>query len=127
MKKRIAIALLFTVALAAHGEPLPPAAKAEVTAILARLESSGCQFNRNGTWHTGAEARSHLQSKLAYFENKAAPKSAEEFIDLAATKSSITGSTYQVKCGVEASVPSAAWLKLQLQEVRHPSPKVAGK
>jgi hypothetical protein len=127
MKHQIAFASLLAVVLTAHGEPLPPTAKSEVAAVLARLEASGCQFNRNGTWHSGAEARSHLQSKLEYLESKGAPKSAEEFIDLAATKSSFTGTPYQVKCGAEASIPSAVWLKLQLQEVRHTTTKPVGK
>jgi len=127
MKPQIAIVLLLASVVTAHGESLPTTARAEVTAVLARLEASGCQFNRNGTWHSGAEAKSHLQSKLEYLEKKAAPKSAEEFIDLAATRSSISGSAYQVKCGGEPSVPSAAWLMFQLQEVRRTGAKAAGK
>jgi hypothetical protein len=118
MKQRLVMISLCAVVLGVHAEPLPPIARAEVTAVFVRLENSGCQFNRNGTWYSGAEARSHLQTKLDYFERKAAPKSAEEFIDLAATQSSLTGRAYQVKCAGGESVPSATWLKLQLQEVR---------
>jgi len=127
MKQRIVMTSLCAVVLGAHAEPLPPIAKAEVTAVFARLENSGCQFNRNGTWYSGAEAKSHLQTKLDYFERKAAPKSVEEFIDLAATKSSLSGRAYQVKCAGAEAVPSATWLKLQLQEVRRAGQAAAGK
>ena len=37
-----------------------PAASAEIEQLLARLVSSGCQFERNGSWHDAKEARSHI-------------------------------------------------------------------
>ena len=60
--------LLATAALAG---PLSPAARGEIEALLARLEVSGCQFNRNGSWYSAAQAKAHLQRKLEYLENKA--------------------------------------------------------
>ena len=59
--------------------------RAEVVAMLGRLESSGCQFKRNSSWHSGPEARAHLLRKLDYVEKNASAKTAEEFIALAAS------------------------------------------
>jgi hypothetical protein len=92
--------------------------RAEVDGLLSKLEASGCQFYRNGDWHTSAEAKVHLVRKLDYLENKGTLKSAEQFIELAATKSSVTGQAYQVKCASSAAVPSATWLTQQLQSLR---------
>ena len=38
----------------------------EITGLLQALEHSGCRFQRNGSWHEAAEARSHLQRKYDY-------------------------------------------------------------
>ena len=85
---------------------------------MSRLEASGCEFNRNGTWHTAAEAKLHLLSKLKYLEDRGAVQSTEQFIDLAASSSSTTGQAYLVKCGNGAPVQSGTWLLTQLQVMR---------
>ena len=113
---------LMLASTAALAEPLPPAAKAEVTAVLNRLEASGCEFNRNDRWHSAAQARAHLQRKLDHVESKAAVKTAEGFIYLAASKSSVTGVAYQVRCRGQAPEASAAWLLKQLAELRRAKP-----
>jgi len=109
---------LLGASLSAVADPLPPAARAEVVAMLGRLESSGCQFKRNSSWHSGPEARAHLLRKLDYVEKNASAKTAEEFIALAASKSSITGQAYLVQCAKQTPLASAVWLQQQLQEMR---------
>jgi hypothetical protein len=52
------------VAMAANAAPVSPAAKAEIDGLLVRLEASVCEFNRNGSWYTAAEAKTHLLRKL---------------------------------------------------------------
>lgn len=106
-------------ALAAGATPLPPTARAEVLELLSRLEASGCQFNRNGIWYSGAAAKDHLTKKLAYIESNAAPTSAENFIQLAASTSSVSGEPYQVRCGTTAPVTSSTWLSQQLRLIRN--------
>ena len=113
---------LTTLSAAALAEPLPPAAKAEVTAVLNRLEASGCEFNRNDRWYSAAQARVHLQRKLDHVESKESVKTAEGFIYLAASKSSVTGVAYQVRCRGQAPVASTAWLLRQLDEFRRTKP-----
>ena len=89
---------------------------------MSRLEASGCEFNRNGIWHTATEARSHLLRKLKYLEDKGMVQSAEQFIELAATSSSMSGQPYLVRCDNGAPVPSGTWLRTQLQKVRQARP-----
>src|SRR6478609_474856 len=44
--------LILCIAIAANAASLSPAAKAEIDALLVRLMTSGCEFNRNGNWYT---------------------------------------------------------------------------
>jgi hypothetical protein len=110
------MACLFTAAVIAA--PLSPAAKAEVDGLLSRLEGSGCDFNRNGTWYPAAEVKPHLLRKLRYLEERGMVQSAEQFIELGASTSSMSGQAYLVKCAGGAPVPSASWLQSQLQLMR---------
>jgi len=108
--------------LVAHGlllaAPLPPSARAEVDALLTRLQSSGCEFNRNGSWYGGADAKAHLLKKLDYLEGKDMVQTAEQFIERGASASSMSGKPYLVRCAGKAPVESAQWLKAELQAVR---------
>jgi hypothetical protein len=102
----------------AHAAPLSTAARGEIEALLSRLAASGCQFERNGAWYTGAEAQAHLQRKLDYLADRGAVASAEQFIERAATKSSMSGQAYRVKCGAQPAVASSLWLYPELQALR---------
>ena len=103
---------------AAQAGPLPAPARAEVDALLTRLQTSGCEFNRNGSWYAGAEARAHLQKKLDYLEGKGLVSTAEQFIERGAATSSMSGKPYLVRCAGRATVESAVWLKAALVQVR---------
>ena len=107
--------LLSAAALAA---PTAAPVRAEIDVLLARLEASGCRFGRNDEWHAGADAKAHLLRKLDYIEKYGAITSTEQFIDVAATKSSVSGAPYVVQCGNVAAVPSGAWLTAQLNALR---------
>lgn len=67
----------------------------EVDALLVFVESSGCQFIRNGSEHSPADARKHLQKKLDYTDDKGLVDSPEDFIARAATESSMSGEPYR--------------------------------
>jgi hypothetical protein len=118
MRRLLVPLLTCIIVAAAAAAPLPPAARAEIDGLMSRLETSGCEFNRNGTWHTGAEAKTHLLRKLKYFEDRGAVQTAEQFVELAATGSSASGQPYLVRCGNGAPVQSGAWLLSQLQAMR---------
>ena len=93
-------------------------ARQEIAHLLDYVGQSGCQFNRNGSWYSGAEARTHLLRKLDYLEGKDLVHSTEQFIELGASKSSSSGKPYQVRCGQAAATDSGPWLNAELKTLR---------
>jgi hypothetical protein len=110
--------LAWICAAASSAAPLSPAPRAEIDGLMARLSASACAFNRNGSWYTAAEAAPHLLRKLQYLEERGLVESAEQFIDRAASSSSVSGRAYQVRCGDGAPVESGVWFRAQLQAIR---------
>ena len=126
--RSVFIALLLLAAWgAAFADPAPPAARAEINALLTKLQTSACEFNRNGTWYGADQARSHLQTKLNYLEDHNAVQTAEQFIDLAASGSSMSGKPYLVRCGASVPVESKVWLTTELKALRAAGKTPAGK
>lgn len=97
-------------------------ARREVSEILERIEKSGCDFNRSGSWYDGASARKHLQRKYEYLLARDKLGSTEDFISMAATRSSMSGEAYAIRCGGTTPVPSAQWLEGELRRLRAASP-----
>jgi hypothetical protein len=95
----------------------PPQATQEINSLLDFVEHSECRFVRNGSEYPGVQARAHLQKKLTYLEDRNKINSAEDFIELAASQSSMSGRAYEVRCpaGVQ---PANLWLKTELQRQR---------
>lgn len=119
MIARLAAALVaLAAAIPANAAPTPGAARAEIDALLGALATSGCRFQRNGDWHTAAEARAHLQQKLLAIEALGTLASAEQFIAKAASGSSLSGKPYLVRCGDAVEVTSADWLTARLRALR---------
>lgn len=117
---KIAATLLLLLSLGtAQAAPTAPAVRTEILSLLQRLQDSGCEFNRNGNWYSGAEARSHLLKKLDYLESHdASLKRSEDFIQQAASSSSMSGKPYLVRCAAAAPVESKAWLSQELLKLR---------
>ena len=117
---KIAIPLLLALGLcSAQAAPTAPAVRTEILSLLQRLHDSGCEFNRNGSWYSGAEARRHLLKKLDYLESHDAElKRSEDFIQQAASASSASGKPYLVRCAAAAPVESRAWLTQELARLR---------
>jgi hypothetical protein len=88
----------------------PPAALAEIDYLLEFVETSGCEFYRNGTWHDSVTARAHLRTKYEAYASFSQINTAEAFIEKAATKSSITGEAYEARCNGGEVVTSKKWL-----------------
>jgi hypothetical protein len=104
----------------------PPIAQAEINYLLAFVEHSGCQFYRNGTWYDSKTARAHLQSKYEMLAGSDRINSAEDFIEQAATSSSLSGRPYQVRCGGGEPIASSQWLQGVLSRYRaHDAPRDA--
>jgi len=105
----------------------PPAVvQAEVDYLLARIAKSGCAFNRNGTWYDATRAVAHLQIKYSYMAERDAIKSTEDFIEKAASRSSMTGHLYWIHCDGMATVASGPWLREQLAAYRESNKLATG-
>lgn len=112
-----AACLLVLVAPTALAAPSPEA-KREIQGLMDALSTSSCEFQRNGTWHGRDEARKHLQRKYDYLLKRDLADTAEQFIERAASKSSISGRDYQVRCPGQPMQPAAAWFKARLDAQR---------
>ncbi|MEA3411290.1 MAG: DUF5329 domain-containing protein [Pseudomonadota bacterium] len=106
----LALALPGTSALAAD-----PRTEDEIRHLLAFIETSGCTFIRNGNEYPSDEARDHIAMKYGYVRKKA--ESSEDVIRYVATKSSMTGRIYTVRCD-GGEIPSAQWLTQELKTYR---------
>ena len=124
--RSISVAVLALLAASAlMALPVPASQRAEIDALMAALQTSACEFNRNDSWHNAADAKIHLLRKLDYFEGKNSVQSTEQFIELAASKSSLSGRAYQVKCRGAAPVDSNIWLNRQLKLMRSTARSIA--
>ena len=101
-----------------HAQSAGAATRSEIAALLEALGTSQCEFFRNGTWYASAQAESHLKRKLDYFERKRLLTTVDAFIDTAASRSSVSGKAYQVRCADQPAQASADWLKRKLADLR---------
>lgn len=109
---------LFFIFIFSHAAEISATTRNEINYLFSHLESSGCKFNRNGSWYSASEASAHLKRKYDYLAGKNQITTAESYIEKAATQSNKSGKPYKVKCGGEGAVPSSAWLTKALQEYR---------
>lgn len=109
--------LIVLSASTAHATPSAQA-KREIQGLMDALSASSCEFQRNGTWHGRDEARKHLQRKYDYLLKKNLVDTAEQFIERAASKSSLSGRAYQVRCPGQPAQPAAAWFTARLETLR---------
>lgn len=118
--KRVAC-LLLLLPLPLEAAP-PPHAGREIDGLIRALGASGCEFQRNGRWHGAAKAQAHLQRKYEWLRKRELAGSAEQFIERAGTRSSVSGREYQVRCPGQPVVPAARWLGERLRELRRRTP-----
>lgn len=82
------------------------------------VAASDCDFYRNGNWYDAKRAVEHLRLKYQALLARNLIHSADEFIDKGATRSSLSGSPYEIRCTGMAAVPAAQWLRGQLAQYR---------
>jgi hypothetical protein len=120
-RRRTLIALSAAVALSA-GAPAwaqqDARARQEIAHLLDYVGQSGCQFNRNGSWHDSKAAREHLQEKYDYLQRRDLVPDTKAFIDRAASQSSMSGKSYLIRCGDGQPTTSAQWLNTELERYR---------
>ncbi|UCE63419.1 MAG: DUF5329 family protein [Nitrospirota bacterium] len=86
----------------------------EINHLLQFVKHTVCQYERNGQLHSGKEAVEHIKKKYYYFKDDI--DSTEKFIELSATKSTLSGKFYFVHCPNRPPLKSQDWL---LEELNH--------
>jgi len=87
----------------------------EIKHLIEYIENSKCTFIRNGKKYNSKEALVHILNKYEY--TKRWIKSAEDFIKYSATKSSMSGRPYTVRCDGR-EILCAEWLSEELNRFR---------
>jgi hypothetical protein len=93
-------------------------AQTEINYLLAYVEKSGCEFHRNGTWYDAKRAQEHLRLKYETLAAGNQIQSAEDFVEKAATKSSLSGRAYEIRCSSGGIVATNQWLREALARYR---------
>jgi len=116
------LAILFTffsqISLAAHPNQLPnQEPEQEVQHLITFISNSNATFIRNGDEHTSKEAAEHLAMK--YRKAKRYAKTADDFINNLASKSSWSGKAYTVILSNGAKLTANSWLTNELIRFRN--------
>lgn len=105
------LGLVLGLALLPVARAAPPAiAQSEIHYLLGFIETSGCEFYRNGSWYDSKKAQAHLRYKYEMLAARDQINTAEDFIEKAATKSSLSGQPYEVRCSGGEAVTINRWL-----------------
>ena len=120
IRKSALLAILLAATAGSASAAPSEAARREIGALIGALDGSSCRFQRNGSWHDAAEARAHLQRKYDYLLKKDKVGTAEQFIERAASQSSISGKAYRIACPGQPEQTAAAWFGARLQALRQP-------
>lgn len=112
--------LLLFLALAATVQAATPAIKIkEIEALLSYLGGlDRAVFIRNGSEHTAKEAEAHIRMKWEKQTDKV--KTAEDFIALCASQSSMSGARYEICLKDGKKVFADDLLKAELARMRKP-------
>ncbi|MFG6109766.1 YfeK family protein [Stenotrophomonas nematodicola] len=97
-------------------------ARREIAGLIGALDGSNCRFQRNGSWPDAAEARAHLQRKYDYLLKKDKVDTAEQFIERAASQSSMSGKPYRIACPGQPEQTAAVWFGARLTALRQRTP-----
>lgn len=87
----------------------------EIQYLMDTIAGSPCRFIRNGKIYDAEAARAHIQRKYDHVRRRV--RTAEDFIDLAASRSSFSGEPYRVQCGAKTLL-CADWLRAALEHLR---------
>ena len=96
----------------------PTVVATEIEHLLNFVAASRCEFFRNGMWYTPERAKAHLHSKYQMLAATTHKLTTEDFIDKAATTSSLSGRVYQVRCVDGVAIPCGPWLHTELVHFR---------
>jgi Family of unknown function (DUF5329) len=104
--------LVFALGHLSFAQAAPSAsAQTEINYLLEFVARSGCQFYRNGSWYDSKQAQAHLRRKYDALAAENRINTAEEFIEQAATKSSLSGEAYAIRCRNDPVMSTNQWLR----------------
>jgi hypothetical protein len=113
MRQFLALLMLSFGALT-HASSPPSLEAAKIEYLIASIESlQGAQFIRNGIAYDSKAAAEHLRLKLRATGSRVA--TAEDFIRLCASVSSVTGTPYQIRFSDGHTVTSEMYLRQKLE------------
>ena len=81
MRPTVTVLLMLAFVPLLGAAPLAPPVRAEIDALLSALQSSGCEFNRNGSWHDAESAARHVRRKYEHLARRDGIPTTESFID----------------------------------------------
>ena len=99
---------------------VPAEQRAEVEYLIHKVSDTPCALERNGQKGANAEAVTHIKRKYEHFIARI--HKTEDFIDLAASRSEMTGRPYLLVCPGKASVTGHDWLYGELAAYRKAHP-----
>ncbi len=113
------LALSFWGEAAVAAKPGPAQTAYETTRIEALItgveKAHGLVFIRNGSEHDGAAAAAHLRMKWKQAGSRV--RTAEDFIKVCASKSSLSGRAYQIRSADGHLLDSADYFNAQLRRI----------
>jgi hypothetical protein len=114
--RHLFLALLLIVAVPARADT----AHDEIDHLRAYLYGASCRFVRNGTEYDTTQAVAHVDQKARSLGSRI--HSAEDWIENAASSSSLSGKPYLVRCGGAADVEAGPWFRDELKRWRERQP-----
>lgn len=117
MRARTKSAWLLVLGLACplHARAEPPAiVQQEVRHLLTYIEESGCEFSRNGIWSSSKAAQAHVRTQYDSLVRQDRIRTTRDFIEKAASDTTLYEKPHQVRCGLATPVPSEPWLSDEL-------------
>jgi hypothetical protein len=100
-----------------HSSQLPERERVMIEALITKLETlTGTQFVRNGKAYSPATAGKFLRGK--WKDRVDEVRSADDFIEKVATRSSTTGRPYLVRYSDKREITTAEFLRAQLERMR---------
>ncbi|MDB6072149.1 MAG: hypothetical protein JWL81_3320 [Verrucomicrobiales bacterium] len=102
------------------GEAAAPAEKAKIESLILRMQTmTDASFVRNGKEYDAKTAARFLRGK--WEANSDEIRTAADFIDKAATKSSTSGKPYMIKTKAGVETSAADFLKAELKKIEKPA------
>jgi hypothetical protein len=114
--RRFLVLGLFLIAADSQAAPGNSTVKKEIDHLLAYIEKSNCMYIRENHEHSAADAVKHISLKYRHYYNEIT--TTEDFIELSASRSSLTGRAYLVRCGETEAIKARPWLLAELNTFR---------